>query len=288
MSALTEVIRTGSFERAAERLSVTPSAISQRVKALEERIGSVLIMRGQPCLPTPTGQRILRHAEEVDLLEQMLHRDLGGAAPALSTLRVAVNADSLATWLIPGMAACDGILFDLVIDDQDHSAAWLREGKVSAAITSHAAPVQGCDSHPLAVMRYVATASPAFMARWFPDGVTVEALKHAPMMTFDPKDTLQTDWLRATFGRPLRPPSHWIPATHPFVEATLAGMGWAMNPEILIADHLATGRLVPLMPEAPLDVPLHWQTSRMVGKAIAPITREIRRAASVLRPFAER
>lgn len=285
LNALTEVIRTGSFDRAAERLSLTPSAISQRVKALEEQIGSVLILRGQPCTATVIGQRLLRHAEHIGLLEQMLHRDLGADPGQSATVRIAVNADSLSTWFIPAMAACDGILFDLVIDDQDHSATWLRRGEVSAAVTSHAQAVQGCDVTPLGAMRYIATASPAFMARWFPNGVTTDALRSAPMMSFDAKDALQTKWLRHAFNHAIRPPTHQIPATVPFVDATLAGIGWAMNPEVLVSHHLNAGRLIALVPDAPLDVPLYWQTSRMIGAALAPITRAIRSATRRLAPL---
>ena len=68
LSAVAVVIREGSFEGAARALNVTPSAISQRVKQLEERVGGVLIVRGQPCTPTEMGRLICRHVEQVGML----------------------------------------------------------------------------------------------------------------------------------------------------------------------------------------------------------------------------
>src|SRR3712207_4026925 len=146
LAALAAVVRTGSFERAARQLNVTPSAISQRINLLEERIGSVLVIRGQPCSATETGQRLCQHVEQVALLESSLRQTLPGleAETRPVTLRLAVNADSLATWFIPAMAKTEGFLFDLVVDDQDHSAEWLQRGEVAAAVTSYGKPVQGC------------------------------------------------------------------------------------------------------------------------------------------------
>ena len=153
LAALSAVHRRGSFDLAAAELHVTPSAISQRIKALEERIGTLLIRRGQPCLATETGLRLIRHHDEIALLEHTLATDLPGLAPGPATLRIAVNADSLATWVIPALAATTGFLFDLVIDDQDVSQDWLRRGEVAAAITAHPGPLQGCDTLPLGSLR---------------------------------------------------------------------------------------------------------------------------------------
>jgi LysR family transcriptional regulator (chromosome initiation inhibitor) len=91
LTALAAVHRRGSFELAAADLRVTPSAISQRLKALEERIGTLLIRRGTPCTATETGLRLIRHHDEVALLEHALAADLPGIAPGLATLRIAVN-----------------------------------------------------------------------------------------------------------------------------------------------------------------------------------------------------
>ncbi|CAO3401114.1 LysR family transcriptional regulator ArgP [Azospirillum palustre] len=294
LAALAAVIRTGSFERAARQLHVTPSAVSQRVKLLEERLGTVLVVRGQPCAGTAAGQRLCQHVEQVSLLESELRGALPGLSPADGpvTLRIAVNADSLATWFVAAMAELPGCLFDLVLDDQDHSAEWLRKGEVLAAITASAAPVPGCNSHPLGALRYRATASPDYLHRHFPDGVTAESLAIAPCLTFNRKDRLQAQWLGLVLGdhpAPLpTPPTHWLPSTHAFVDGALAGLGWGMNPDPLVADHLAAGRLVELVPGRPLDVPLHWQQSRIAGTALAELSRAVHRAGrQALHPIVE-
>ncbi|MBP2299569.1 LysR family transcriptional regulator ArgP [Azospirillum picis] len=280
LSALAAVIRTGSFERAAQQLHVTPSAVSQRVKLLEERLGSVLVVRGQPCTGTAAGLRLCQHVERVALLESDLRDTLPGLPPADAPLilRIAVNADSLATWFIAAMTGMPGCLFDLVLDDQDHSAEWLRQGEVVAAVTASAAPVPGCSSHPLGALRYRATASPDYMRRHFPRGVDEESLSRAPCLTFNRKDRLQAQWLATVSRKAPVPPTHWLPASQAFVDGALAGLGWGMNPDLLVAGHLAAGRLVELVPGRPLDVPLFWQQSRISGSVLADLTRAVLRA----------
>ena len=281
LAALAAVHRRGSFDLAAAELHVTPSAISQRIKALEEATGTLLIRRGQPCCATPIGLRLIRHHDEVRLLESTRATDLPALSPGPATLRLAVNADSLATWVIPALAATEGFLFDLVIDDQDVSQDWLRRGEVVAAITAHPGPLQGCDTIPLGALRYRATASPAYMSRWFATGTTPQALARAPALTFSDKDRLQERWVtrqtpglaRAAF------PSHRMASSQAFVEACLTGLGWGLNPEALVLDHLASGALVDLVPGTPLDVALHWQFTRLAAPALAPLTRAIRNAA---------
>jgi LysR family transcriptional regulator (chromosome initiation inhibitor) len=280
LAALAAVHRRGSFELAAAELHVTPSAISQRIKALEEQTGTLLIRRGQPCQATETGLRLIRHQDEVALLERTLAQDLG-LAPGPATLRIAVNADSLAIWVIPALAATEGFLFDLVIDDQDVSQDWLRRGEVMAAITAHPGPLQGCDTIPLGALRYRATASPAYLKRWFPDGVTAKAMGRAPTLTFSDKDRLQTRWAAAAvkgLSRPLLP-THRMASSQAFVDGCLAGLGWGMNPEPLVAPHLASGALVEIIPDTPLDIALYWQFTRLAAPALGMLTDAVRRAA---------
>jgi LysR family transcriptional regulator, chromosome initiation inhibitor len=282
LTALAAVHRRGSFDLAAAALNVTPSAISQRIKALEETTGTLLIRRGQSCTATDIGLRLIRHHDEVTLLERSLTAELNGLAPGPITLRIAVNADSLATWVIPALAATSGFLFDLVIDDQDVSQEWLKRGEVSAAITGHPGPLQGCDTIPLGALRYRATASPAYIDRWFSAGVTPDALVTAPVLNFSDKDRLQDLWVaRQTAGQARRPalPMHRLASSHGFVDACLMGLGWALNPDPLIAAHLASGTLVELIPDTPLDVPLHWQFARLTAHAIAPLTGAVLYAA---------
>lgn len=277
LATLTQVIRLGSFEAAAHALNLTPSAVSQRIRTLEDRVGAVLIHRGPPATGTPTGLRLMQHLEQVRLLEQGLTPD---SQPA--TLRIAVNADSLATWLLPALTAQE-LLYDLVIDDQDHAQDWLKRGQVSAAITAHPGPAPGCDSLPLGCLRYLATASPGFVARHFPDGPDATSLSRAPALTFNLKDRLQARWVRALTGRSPRLHSHLIPASEGFAQAARLGLGWGMNPEPLIRDDLTSGRLVALGP--PLDVALFWQVQRVMAPRLTALTRAIKtKAAAMLRP----
>lgn len=282
LAALAAIHRRGSFELAAAELHVTPSAVSQRLKALEERIGTLLVQRGQPCRATPAGLRLIRHHDEVVLLEKALAAEMPGAAAGPSVLRIAVNADSLATWVIPALAATEGFLFDIVIDDQDVSQDWLRRGEVAGAVTAHSGPLQGCDTLPLGRLRYRATASPAYLARWCPHGVDAAAIARAPALVFSDKDQLQDRWVTATFGIAAGRagfPAHRLASSQGFVDACVAGLGWCLNPEALVAGHLAHGTLVELVPDRPLDVALHWQFARLTAAAIEPVTRALQAAA---------
>jgi LysR family transcriptional regulator (chromosome initiation inhibitor) len=287
LAALAAVVREGGFERAAAVLGVTPSAVSQRVRALEERVGAVLVVRGQPPVPTETGARLCAHAEQVRLLEAELAAalpDLGDVmADGPLTLRVAVNADSLGTWFLPAaarFAARTGALLDLVLEDEDHTADRLRSGAVLAAVTTDPAPVQGCRITALGALRYAAVASPAWIKRHLPRGVDAAALSHAPMLRFDRRDGLQARWVREALGIvALEAPVHWVPATQGFLDGALAGLGWAMNPLPLVAEHLAAGRLVELLPGRRLDVALHWQHARLGARLLATLTEEVLAAA---------
>jgi LysR family transcriptional regulator (chromosome initiation inhibitor) len=283
--ALAAVVREGSFERAARALHVTPSAVSQRIRLLEERVGCALVVRGQPCTATDTGRSLCQHADRVRLLEQDLHDNLPALAPsgvARATLPIAVNADSLATWFAPAVAtfaAQAPVLVNVAVDDQDHTAEWLRSGAVLAAVTAHATPATGCNSRPLGAMRYLAAASPAFVARHLSAGVDASSLAQAPSLEFNTKDTLQTRWVQGVCGQHVELPKHTLPSSTAFVTAALAGMGWGMLPDALAAPHLASGALVELVPGTPLDVPLHWQQARATSAWLDGLTREVLAAA---------
>ncbi len=281
LAALRAVLLGGSFDAAATRLHVTPSAISQRIKALEDRVGTALVIRAQPCRATDAGTRLLRHAEAVALLEHDLRADLALGEKTTDRLpvRIVVNADSLAAWFTPALAEADRLLVEVLIDDQDHTAQRLREGDVLAAVTSQARAVQGCDVFPLGSLRYWAVASPAFRARWFPDGVTAAALKAAPALAFNDKDRLQKDWAAMVTGAELVLPVHRLPSVTGFLKAATHGIAWGLNPEPMIRGHLDRGELVALLPDTALDTPLYWQVSRIARDALAPLTGSVRRAA---------
>jgi LysR family transcriptional regulator (chromosome initiation inhibitor) len=289
LAALAAVVREGSFERAAAVLGVTPSAVSQRVRGLEERLGAVLVVRGQPPMATEAGARLCAHADRVRLLEGELAALLPAiaagphGAPGGVTIPVAVNADSLGTWFLPAAARFaerTGALVDLVLDHEGHTARRLRSGAVLAAVTTDPAPVQGCRTVRLGALRYASVASPAYLRRHLPGGADAAALARAPMLRFDRRDALQARWAHAALGiAALDAPVHWVPSTQGFVDGALAGLGWSMNPLALVQPHLAAGRLVELVPGARLDVALHWQHARLGARLLDALTQEVLEAA---------
>lgn len=286
LAAVAAVVREGSFEKAAAALSVTPSAVSQRVKGLEERLGAILLTRGAPCRPTDTGAKLCAHIEQVRLLESEVIADLPGLAsrePGPYTVRVAVNADSVSTWF-PRVAAAfarkTGALLDLVLEDEAHTAERLRTGEVLAAVTADPAPVVGCKTYPLGAIAYVAVASPEFQDRCFPGGVDAQNLQEAPMLRFDRRDELQSQWAREAWETAISPPTHWTPSTQGMLDMTLAGMGWSMAPLFLATPHLAAGRLVELPPHRPIAVTLYWQRTRLAARMLDDLTAAVRSVAA--------
>lgn len=280
--AVAMVVQTGSFDAAARALGVTPSAISQRVRALEERLGTVLVTRATPCRATKTGAALCRHMELVGLAERDLMAQVAGHAAGPVTVSVAVNSDSLATWALPALASFardTGVLLDIAIDDEEHTTEWLKAGRVVAALTSVAQPVAGCTATALGPLRYIATAAPDFVARHFPHGVNPDSLIHAPALQFNPKDQLQHDWVRAVFGQRLALPVHWLPSSEGFVTASLHGMGWGLNPAPLVSDHLKSGRLTELVADTALERPLYWQINRRMASMLDGLTKSLRAQA---------
>jgi LysR family transcriptional regulator (chromosome initiation inhibitor) len=274
---LLAVVDEQSFDAAAAALHVTPSAISQRVKALEQRTGRVLLLRTKPIRLTESGKVVVRFARSLAQLEQDARTELGlggGDGPsAATTLSIAVNADSLATWFLPALKLVPDefkLCFDLQREDQDHTAALLREGLVMAAVTAAPHPVQGCTSRRLGRMRYRAMASPEFVERLLAGAPLSQALPDAPAIIFDRKDDLQDRFLRGlTRRRRFTMVRHHIPASESFVDAVAAGFGWGMVPEAQAAPR--GDALVDLAPERPLDVPLYWQQWKLDSPALAAV-----------------
>ncbi|MEG0051692.1 MAG: HTH-type transcriptional regulator ArgP [Comamonas sp.] len=292
LEALAAVVREGSFERAARKLHVTPSAVSQRIKLLEERVGQVLVLRGQPCTGTEAGRRLCLHVEQVALLENDLRRKNPELVPegqtALPTLKLAVNADSLSTWFMDAMAAFtqDGNeLLDISIDDQDHTAKRIKEGEVMAAVTATGSVIAGCNTWPLGRMRYIAVASPDFVARYLAQADTdqrlAEALAKAPMMYYGRKDSLQDQWLHS-LGQDGRRNNarHFLPSNQGYSRAVELGMGWGMHPAALIAPQLESGELIALLPGRNLYIPMYWAHTRNAQVSLQRLTDCVIRAAA--------
>jgi len=277
LRALAAVVEFGSFDAAAEHLHVTPSAISQRIKALEQRVGQVLVLREKPCVATAAGLPLIRLAAQTALLEAETLAEMRGGSPERPRVAVAVNADSMATWFTGVFARLPDVLFDVRIEDQDHSARLLREGVVMGAVTTERIAVSGCRVRPLGVMRYLPVAAPHYVQRHLPDGLTADAATAAPSLSWNRADALQDQLLRSVFRRSIRRPIHYIPTAEGFGAAVRAGLGWGMYPEQLV-----DASFVPIT-DAHLDVPLYWQSWKLDSDTVAQVTDAVTAAAMGLR-----
>ena len=277
LAALVAIAEHGSFEAAARELHITPSAVSQRVRALEAMAGQVLVSRGAPCRPTPHGERLVRLGRQTRLLYDEASDALGAVATV--ELPVAVNADSLTTWfrdVLATAAGWDGTAIRLQVEDQAYSQQLLRSGDVLAAVTSDPEAVQGCSVEPLGALRYVPAAAAAFAGRWrrgrAPDWAAM------PAVVFGAKDDLQQDMLRRRGVSQLPPVVHQVPTSADFLAAVRIGLGWGMLPELQARADLAAGQLVRLSGDV-LDVPLFWQRWRLDSPRLTTLTDAVREAA---------
>jgi LysR family transcriptional regulator (chromosome initiation inhibitor) len=292
LSALSAAVSEGTLDGAARALHVTPSAVSQRLKALEQAAGRVLLVRSKPVRVTPSGEPVLRLARQVALLTADARRELDGdgtadsagesADSAPTTIPLAINADSLATWVLDALAPLAGSLcFDIHREDQSHTSDLLREGTAMAAITADAEPVPGCSSSPLGSMTYRCMASPAFAARWFEGGVSTAAFARAPVVVFDRKDDLQHRYLRRRGRRPLHPPMHYVPASADFLHAVRLGLGWGMVPDLQAHAYEQSGELVDLDPAGASRIALYWQQWKLRSRSLDLVAEAIRAAALI-------
>ncbi|MQY10386.1 putative HTH-type transcriptional regulator [Streptomyces sp. RB5] len=284
---LLAVVDEGTFDAAAAALHVTPSAVSQRVKALEQRTGRVLLVRTKPVRPTESGEIVVRLARQLSALERDARAELGIAdgGPSPARLPIAVNADSLATWFLPALTRVPQdppVCFELYREDESHTAVLLRAGQVMAAVTSSPDAVAGCTVRPLGLARYLPAASPAFTERWFAGRPPARAIGEAPVIVFDRRDELQDRFVRSfTGGRsdasPLR---HQVPTSEGFTDAVVAGLGWGLVPEQQAGPLLRRGALVELAPGRELEVPLYWQQWKLDVPALAAVAEAVAETAA--------
>jgi LysR family transcriptional regulator (chromosome initiation inhibitor) len=286
LRALEAAVANGTLDAAARLLHITPSAVSQRIRALEASLGRVLLVRSKPVAVTESGAAVLRVARQIDALTGALSRELAldgaspGGADARAGVPLAVNADSLATWVLPALAGVDGVDFEFYREDQEHTTSYLRDGTVMAAITSEATPVQGCTVESLCVARYVPCAGREFAAEWFARGITPSALARAPLVDFDRKDELQRRYLTKRGAGDATPPRSQVPASADFVAAVRLGYGWGMVPTWQLTD---AGEGVVVLDERGIDVPLFWQQWNLRSAALDRVRGAILTGAAALR-----
>jgi LysR family transcriptional regulator (chromosome initiation inhibitor) len=275
LTILAAVVREGSFESAAKSMKVTQSAISQRIRQLEEKVGAVLVSRGRPCVPTDAGLQLCRHVEQVALLQHELGDRMvalvGGDGGAAATIRISVNNDSLATWfpsVIKRAAFELGIRFDILPDDQEHTEVSLKSGEALAVVTSLETPVQGCKRISLGSMDYIAMASPEVYRAQFAQGVSLETLRGSTCLAFNRKDTLPNQWMILCFGEAVPVSTHFVPSYEAYNACCLNGTGWGMVPKAEGIALARRGELIELGPGKAVKVSLHWQTSTQSSETL--------------------
>ena len=287
LEALAAVVEHRGFGPAAQALSLTLAAVSLRIKALEDSLGQRLLVRGKQVRATPAGQALLAHVKQVRLMEADLLGGLQGAEARggvrWQSLSVAINADSVASWFLPGVAPVlqrHRLLLEILIDDQDHTHDALKSGDVIGCVTTLAEPMRGCVAEPLGVMRYRCVAAPAVVQRCrTPSGaVSVHKLLAQPAIIFNRKDALQDAFLAQHFDlRQPNYPRHFAPAVEAFETAIELGLGWGMVPE----QHLASRPgLQEVLPGATVDVALYWQHWAREAPSAQRLTQAVKAAAA--------
>ncbi len=294
LEALAAVIREGTFEAGARSLNITQSAVSQRLKLLEDKAGAVLIVRGRPCVATEFGQQLYRHVAKVKLLEHDLRKSLTSienpSSGMSAVIRIAVNMDSLATWFPEAIQRAGSELnvhFDIIPDDQEHTAESLRSGEALAAVTTEANPLHGCRRVPLGAMEYVAVATPTFIATNFPNGVSLETVSNATHLVFNRKDMLLQQWFLNAFGESAPHVGHLVPSVSGYVACSVNGAAWGLNPRFSVEPYLDDGSLVEFVPGTSVFVPLYWQSSGQgseIMKVLSSIVVDVARKCLLSNP----
>lgn len=286
LATLVAVVREGTFDAAAGALHITPSAVSQRIKALENETGRLLVRRTRPCTPTADGEVLLRLAEQWDLLRTSALAELAGEPEEPSTdprdrprvsLPIASNADSLAICLLPVIAEMQRqhpVSIEVLRDDESRNTEFLRSGRVVGALTSEPGRVRGCVVHRLGATRYLPVATPEFAAYWFPDGLRGVDLARAPMVAFDRADTIMATLIRRHTRRAVDPPTTYVPASTEYHRAVELGAGWGTVPEAQIAWALDRGK-VQLLSDSHIDVELYWQHWAVESPLVSALTEMI-------------
>ncbi len=261
-----------SFERAAQRLSITQSAISQRLRSLEAQVGQLLVVRSRPLRLTEAGKVMLRFARQMQALRTDVARELGARVATNERIAIAVNADSLATWVPPALDAVvqmglkEGFGLELIVDDQDFTHDWLRQGEVLGCVSTVKQALRGCLVQPLGVMRYVAVASPAFIREQLPQGLNEGNFTRTPFLVFNRKDDNQAQWVAKVFGvRGPRLRERYVPSSEAYVRAVCMGWGVGVAPELQLRPLIHSGALWRCGPGFSVDVALFWHQWKLTS-----------------------
>lgn len=278
LAVLTAVVRTGSFDGAADLLGVTQSAVSQRIKHMEERIGVSLIVRGRPSKATDEGLLLCQHFDYLTLLEKELFSRLSGASVGTQetiTVRIYVNNDSLATWfpsVIRELTQKTRIRLEIAADDQAFTEERLRSGDALAVVTSCDTPMPGSRSICLGLMEYMAVCTPDFYLNNYSQGVDLASLRKSSCIIFDRKDSLPATWVRLSFSEVPDLDAHFVPSFEGHLSCCVKGVGWAMMPTMTVQPYIEQGRLREVLPGKRVDVPLFWQMRNQSSEILKTLT----------------
>ncbi|RZJ25487.1 MAG: LysR family transcriptional regulator ArgP [Haliea sp.] len=289
LECLAAIVEEGGFERAAQRLSITQSAVSQRLRALEAQVGTVLIVRSRPLRPTSAGQLLLKHTKQMRLLRADLERDLKELAPSSiggareeERISIAVNADSIATWALPALneLARQGLPMEIITDDQDFTQEWLREGQVLGCVTTLKQALRGCKVVPLGAMDYVVVASADYARQHCPKGLTQHNFRSMPFIAFNRKDDGQAEFVSKAFGlKRVTLNQLFVPSSEGQVRAALAGWGVSVLPELLVRGLLEQGALVDLATSHVLPIQLYWHCWNLQSEVLDALSAALTQAA---------
>lgn len=290
LECLAAIVEEGGFERAARRLNITQSAVSQRLRALEAQVGSVLIVRSRPLRPTSAGQLLLKHTKQLRLLRADLERDLQDLMPSgrgggreEERIAIAINADSIATWAVDALGDLvrQRLPLEIIADDQDFTQEWLRSGQVMGCVTTLKSALRGCRMVPLGAMQYVAVAAPELARRQLPQGLTAHNFRDVPFVSFNRKDDMQAEFVTRTFGLKRVSLSRvFVPSSEGQVRAVAAGWGVSVVPELLARPWLQQGRLVDLAPGHTLPIQLYWHSWNLESEVLDALADALTSAAA--------
>jgi LysR family transcriptional regulator (chromosome initiation inhibitor) len=291
LECLAAIVEEGGFERAAQRLSITQSAVSQRLRALEAQVGTVLIVRSRPLKATSAGQLLLKHTKMLRLLRADLERDLKELAP--SSLRgareeerisIAINADSIATWALPALTglAQQGLPMEIITDDQDFTHEWLRQGQVLGCVTTLSQALRGCKVVALGAMEYVAVATAALaQERLGSEVLTAHNFRDIPFVAFNRKDDMQSEFVGKAFGlKRVTLNQLFVPSSEGQVRAVQAGWGASVVPRLLAQGLIDQGLLINLAPACTLPIPLYWHCWNLESEVLDALTAALRQSAA--------
>ncbi|MDB5846316.1 MAG: transcriptional regulator ArgP [Rhodoferax sp.] len=291
LECLAAIVEEGGFERAAQRLNITQSAVSQRLRSLESQAGTVLIVRSRPLRPTAAGHLLLKHTKQLRLLRADLERDMQELAPSLlggsrdeERISIAINADSIATWAMGALQGVvqQGLPLEIITDDQDFTQDWLREGQVLGCVTTFKQALRGCKVVPLGAMNYVAVATPDLARDRLGGELTAHNFRKAPFVAFNRKDDMQTEFVGKAFGlKRVTLSQLFVPSSEGQVRAVLAGWGVSVVPELLVRGLLAQGLLVNLAPAHMLQIQLYWHCWNLQSEVLDSLSAALTKAASV-------